>query len=97
MHTKPTVTTDQVVTNRTHKVIEDALGIVHYAVLVEKYPEPMRVDPYDPEPPFIVKMCDLLDAYDKATSWRDFKYPTWTMQADAEHEGVPTCVRCSGA
>lgn len=95
---RPTaVTTDKVVCNRSSKVLVDALGIVHYSVIVDAYPKGFEPSHYDREPPFIVKMCDLIEAYDKATSWRDFHYPTCTYDAGFEYDGVPTCVACSGA
>lgn len=89
------VTSDKYITNRSNKVVIDALGITHASVIVEEIP--LGVAYTGPPPPFAVRMCDLLDAYDEATGWYDFVYPSWFASVEQEHEGHPTCVRCAGA
>lgn len=90
------LTSDKHVSLRSSKVVRDECGITHASILVDKMP-PDYVRKIDfPPIPFIVRMCDLLEAYDKATSWRDFIYPTTYLDVESEFEGYPTCVRCSG-
>lgn len=93
------VTSDGHVINRSSYVVVDENGVVHYSVICEKIPDHVVQHLTNAliEVPFVMAMCDLLDSYDKATSWRDFVYPERRFSVEEEHEGVPTCFRCSSA
>lgn len=89
------LTTDKVVINRSDMCLKGPDGLVHYSVMVEHF-HPFVQDLGSP-PPFLVLMCDMLDSYDNATSWRDLEYPMQRYPTDAEYADYPTCVRCQVA
>jgi hypothetical protein len=92
-----TLTTDKHVAHRSDALVVDPVGIRHYAIIVDELPDLERFEKMELTLPFFVSLCDLCDAYDAATGWRDFFYPDARYVVEDIQHGFPTCARCSGA